>query len=174
MIPPSLAGTPSYFIVTSPAKNSTWINSGLNVVRWVSAKEGVTSFDLQLVRLSSDGVIPIAKTVPTNWLAMNVYLTDTPPGDDYFLMFLNSEDSSMYSISPRFMIFSNGTAATGAVASNNAPISTVTVSGAPNPTMQFAQTFAVSKASTTWGSNLIASWAAGVMFAASMGATIIL
>jgi hypothetical protein len=33
----------------------------VNTVKWVSAKEGVQSVDMQLVRLSVDGILPIAQ-----------------------------------------------------------------------------------------------------------------
>lgn len=33
----------------------------VNVARWVSAKEGILAVDMQLVRMSTDGVLPIAK-----------------------------------------------------------------------------------------------------------------
>lgn len=33
----------------------------VNVVKWVSAKEGIAKVDMQLVRLSVDGVLPIAQ-----------------------------------------------------------------------------------------------------------------
>ena len=77
-----LATTPSYFYVTAPALNASWTNNGrqclfslghsivwltplasiiVNVVKWVSAKEGIPNVDMQLVRLSVDGVLPIAQ-----------------------------------------------------------------------------------------------------------------
>jgi len=166
LLTPCLGGTPSYFQVQSPVANSTWTSTGLNVVRWVSANEGITSFDMHLIRLSTDGILPIAMTVPTSWFALNIYLEDTPPGSDYYLVFLNSADSSVYSISPRFQILSNGTASpTGAVNPKNGPIATVTVSGSPNPTRPFAQTFAVSGASSLWGTCPRYGWIVGTVAA---------
>ena len=68
-------------------------------------------------------------------------LNDIPAGDDYYLLYVNSTHGVMYATSPKFSILdsssdssSNGTTATG-----SSP--TVTISGAPNPTAQFATTF---------------------------------
>ena len=82
------SSTPSYFYVTAPTLNASWTNNGrqclfflfffgalhpsfvwltrlasviVNVVKWVSAKEGIANVDMQLVRLSVDGVLPIAQ-----------------------------------------------------------------------------------------------------------------
>jgi len=144
--------------------NSTWTTDGLNVVQWINAHEGVADFDIQLGRLGTDGVIPIAKHVPTFWGAYNVVLKDTPPDDNYFLILLNSENSLVYSLSSRFRIFANGTAAaSGASVSAGTATPTATVSGAPNPTMLFAQTYDVSSATGLRGRNSFFTWAAGAL-----------
>lgn len=63
-----------------------------------------------------------------------------PAGDDYFLLFLNISHGHTYCISDRFAILPAGGAASGAPTA--APTATtVVVSGAPDPTAQFATTF---------------------------------
>ena len=78
--------------------------------------------------------------VPTQPGAMNIFIQDLPPADDYYLLFLNSTIGTMYATSPRFSIgdSSNGTQTT------NPSLPTVTVSGGPNPTNVFATTFPAS------------------------------
>jgi len=139
-----LASTPSYFYVTAPTLNASWTNNGLNVVKWVSAKEGIAKVDMQLVRLSVDGVLPIAQAIPTSWGGLNIVLQDTPEGNDYFILLLDSGGSTIYSLSQRFSISKGASPASNGLPS---PVPTATVSGAPNPTMQFAATYGASSAS---------------------------
>ncbi|KAF8305835.1 hypothetical protein DL93DRAFT_2045774, partial [Clavulina sp. PMI_390] len=103
--------------------------------------EGIQTVDMQLVRLSTDGIIPIAQTIPSTWLGLNVQLSGVPEGDDYFILLLDSAGGDMYSLSPRFSITSSGTAAPSALAS---PVATATATGSPNPTQGFFATFAAS------------------------------
>jgi len=155
------AQTPSYFVITSPALNDTWTSSGLNVVKWAaSTDQGISGFDVELLRLSNDGILPIARLVPLTWSALNINLQGTPPGDDYFVVFLNYDSSIVYSVSARFSI------AEKANPVNNAAIGpTVTVSGGPGPTKLFAQTFAPSTAQTN---RLSLPWTS-IMFSATIG-----
>ncbi|KAF8331852.1 uncharacterized protein EI90DRAFT_3055631 [Cantharellus anzutake] len=139
------AQTPSYFMITSPALNDTWTAKGLNVVKWVvGVDQGINAFDIELLRLSTDGILPIARQVPTTWSALNIDLEGVPTGDDYFAVFLNYDSSTVYSVSPRFQIKDNAGSTSNAAAGP-----TVTVSGSPGPTKAFAQTFAPSMARMT-------------------------
>jgi hypothetical protein len=65
-----------------------------------------------------------------------------PPGDDYFLLFINSTHGVMHATSPRFSILPAGSTSNSS-ATTNPKAATVTVSGAPNPTQAFATTFAI-------------------------------
>jgi len=142
---------PTYFGITTPTLNSNWTSNGLNTVRWTYANEGVQTVDMQLVRLTVDGVLPIAQAIPTTWGGFNVVLQDAPEGDDYFVLLLDSSGSTMYSLSQRFTISSTASPASSPVPS---PVASVTVSGAPNPTMKFAATYGVSSASRASASKL--------------------
>ncbi|KAJ7273414.1 hypothetical protein C8J57DRAFT_273487 [Mycena rebaudengoi] len=151
----------SYFVVTSPKQNDQWANGVPALVSWnKGAMDGVTSFDIEMSQLSSSGLTLIAKNVPSadsSEKSINILLQDVPPGDDYFLLFLNSTHGAMHATSPRFSILAAGGSSNSSTPTNP-KAATVTVSGAPNPTQAFATTFAlaVSGASRllpgqTWG-----------------------
>lgn len=149
----------AYFKITQPASNSTWVNGAVNPVSWTKGLlDGISSFDVELARLSQDGLIMVAKDgtssmvrlpqvvrhltklpVPTSGNSFNILLQDVPAADDYFLLFLNVTHGAMYSISPKFTIVSSSSSAS----STPSPTSgaTVTVSGGPDPTKLFATTF---------------------------------
>ncbi|KAG9081151.1 hypothetical protein FRC06_005786 [Ceratobasidium sp. 370] len=135
-----LAGIPSYFHIKSPSPSTPWLVGQSNPITWVSANEGVTQFDVELARLKTDGLLFVARNVTTAWNNLNVMLDSVPAGDDYYVLFLDSIHGNMYSISERFSILSAGS--TGAVAPPVPTASTVTLKGGPNPTAQFAYTFA--------------------------------
>jgi hypothetical protein len=80
-------------------------------------------------------------------------LDSVPAGDDYYVLFIDSTHGNMYSISERFSILSAGsTPSSGAVGTAVPTASTVTLKGGPNPTAQFAYTFAgISGAQSRWG-----------------------
>jgi hypothetical protein len=80
-------------------------------------------------------------------------LDSVPPGDDYYVLFLDSTHGVMYSLSERFSILPAGTTPTdGSVASANPTASTVTLKGGPHPTAQFAYTFVTENgANSRWG-----------------------
>ncbi|KAI0350556.1 hypothetical protein OH77DRAFT_1430894 [Trametes cingulata] len=135
-----LAYANSYFVISQPSKGAQWANGAVNPVSWTKGLlDGVNSVDIELARLSQDGLIFVARDVPATGStgSLNILLQDVPAGDDYYLLFLNSTHGVMYASSQRFAIAdaANGTAASPA----NAP--TVTVSGGPNPTAVFATTF---------------------------------
>ncbi|KAK0200655.1 hypothetical protein DFS33DRAFT_1353974 [Desarmillaria ectypa] len=139
----------AYFFVTEPTEGGQWRNGEVNVISWEKGVlDGVDSFDVEMTRLSEDGLTYIASTVPadkTSPSSLNVYITDIPAGDDYFLLFLNSTHGVMYNTSPRFSILNSSSTPTSTSGSNPTPDSaapTVTVSGSPNPTQGFVTTFA--------------------------------
>ncbi|KAJ7184102.1 hypothetical protein C8R46DRAFT_449942 [Mycena filopes] len=84
----------AYFVVTAPKLNDQWANGDTRMISWVKgAHDGVTSFDIEMSRLNSDGLTLVAKNVPSadsSQKSINILLQDVPPGDDYFLLFLNS------------------------------------------------------------------------------------
>ncbi|KAI0712721.1 hypothetical protein C8T65DRAFT_646716 [Cerioporus squamosus] len=136
-----LTNASSYFVINTPSNGIQWSNNAINPITWTKGLlDGVTSVDVELARLSTDGLIFVAKDVstPLSTGALNLFLQDVPTGDDYYLLFLNSTHGVMYGASQRFAISDtgNGTAPTPAA---GAP--TVTVSGGPNPTVGFATTF---------------------------------
>ncbi len=109
-------------------------------------------------RISQDGITYVAKegmsliicirylpcscnlldvTVPTGPGALNIFIQDLPQADDYYIIFLNSTSGNMFGSSSKFSI---GSSANGTTTTNPA-VATVTVSGAPNPTVPFATTF---------------------------------
>lgn len=92
------------------------------------------------------------QTVHSQAGSLNVYLEDVPAADDYYLLFINSTHGGMYAISPRFTILDAG-ATVDASASASAPVSdasTLSISGGPNPTAQFVQTFAAISNAIGW------------------------
>jgi hypothetical protein len=90
-------------------------------------------------------------------------LTNVPAGDDYFLLFLNATHGAIYAISPRFSILASGTP-NGPTASGS-PL-TVSLTGGPDPTAGFIQTFPASGAR-----GLSAQWAGAGAHALLGGAT---
>lgn len=77
--------------------------------------------------------------MPDSLSSLNVYLQDIPTGDDYYVMFVNYTHGLLYTSSSTFTI-SDSTNSSSPTPNPSAP--TVTISGAPNPTAQFATTFA--------------------------------
>ncbi|KAJ7771876.1 hypothetical protein B0H16DRAFT_1515055 [Mycena metata] len=153
----------AYFVVTAPKLNDQWANGDTHMVSWVKgALDGVTSFDIEMSRLNSAGLTLIAKNVPSadsSQKSINILLQDVPPGDDYFLLFLNSTHGVMYGTSPRFTVLPSGSASNMS-STTNPNAATVTVSGAPNPTQAFATMFALAESGArrptlsggqTWG-----------------------
>ncbi|KAI0799687.1 hypothetical protein BC629DRAFT_1497801 [Irpex lacteus] len=128
----------NYFKVTAPSAGTQWANGAANLVSWTKGVgDGVDAVDVEMSRLSQDGITYVAKEVPTGPGSLNIFIQDLPQADDYYLIFLNSTSGNMFGASPKFSIGSsaNGTTAT------NPSVATVTVSGAPNPTVPFATTF---------------------------------
>ena len=74
--------------------------------------------------------------------AINIVLEDVPPGDDYFLLFINSTIGQMYAISSTFSVLAADATPSVTSPSPAGSVPTVTVSGTPVPTPLFATTFA--------------------------------
>jgi hypothetical protein len=73
---------------------------------------------------------------------LNIYFDSVPPADDYFLIFVNVTHGVMYGLSKKFSIANSNSSNSTSQPLPSKP--TVTVSGGPNPTAQFATTFAQS------------------------------
>ncbi|KAF5370958.1 hypothetical protein D9757_009877 [Collybiopsis confluens] len=138
----------AYFIIDEPASSTQWSNGAANLISWTKGLEdGIDAFDVELARLSDDGLIFVARDVPCEkgqTAALNIFLQNVPPADDYFLLFLNSTPGTMYATSSRFTILDSSSSPSSTQPSTNPSAVTVTISGSPNPTMPFATTFAAS------------------------------
>ena len=52
----------AYFVINTPANGIQWSNNAVNPVSWTKGLlDGVTSVDVELARLSTDGLIFVAK-----------------------------------------------------------------------------------------------------------------
>ncbi|KAH8979423.1 hypothetical protein EDB86DRAFT_3088950 [Lactarius hatsudake] len=91
--------------------------------------------------MSTDGLILVARDVPSSSGGLNIALNSVPAGDDYFLLVLNSTHWHHPLASKP----------------------TVTLSGGPNPTAQFAATFGSSS-----GALLSACFISLAMFAGAV------
>ncbi|KAG7450856.1 uncharacterized protein BT62DRAFT_540452 [Guyanagaster necrorhizus] len=152
-----VSSTHSYFVIKEPQASAQWSNGAVNVVTWEKGvQDDITHFDMELVRLSKDGVTYIAYNVeayPASPNSLNIYLEDIPTGDDYFLLFLNSTLGLMHCLSSRFAII-NTTGVTSSASVSVTPDSSipiVTISGSPNPTKGFVTTFASRASSIMFG-----------------------
>jgi hypothetical protein len=118
------------FSITQPQTGTQWVNGQANLITWQKPLlDNIHSFDIELTRLSSDGIIYVASggtcphlmtlpccaywcrpavpaSTPNN--ALNLALDSVPPGDDYFLIFLNSSHQTTYTVSSRFTILASG------------------------------------------------------------------
>ncbi|KAF5376643.1 hypothetical protein D9615_007874 [Tricholomella constricta] len=156
------ASASAYFVITEPTRDTQWTIGTPNPVFWrKGVQDGIAEFDVEMARLNTDGLTLVARNVPASRSSLNILLQDVPPGDDYFLIFINSTHGVMHATSPRFTV-----AAPGAASSRKSQLppvptaETVTVSGSPNPTRGFATTLAVlgngvrggwGSASQAWG-----------------------
>jgi len=134
--------TSGYFVVTEPTRDSEWVNGVAHPVRWnKGALDGIAMVDVELARLSQDGLIFVARNVPAKPGVLNILIQDIPPGDDYFVVFINSTHGVLHATSPRFTILPASSSANSTQPSPISSATTVTVSGTPNPTRPFATTF---------------------------------
>ncbi|CCM02056.1 uncharacterized protein FIBRA_04132 [Fibroporia radiculosa] len=129
-----------YWEVTSPTSGVEWVNGRANLLAWSKGLlDGIDMFDIEMQRLSVAGVSFVAHNVPSSMSSLNVYLQDVPVGNDYYISFMNLTDGALWASSAAFAI-SNSANATLPSSDGSAP--TVTISGAPAPTDQFAISFA--------------------------------
>ncbi|GBE86820.1 hypothetical protein SCP_1000620 [Sparassis crispa] len=138
----------NYFVVEEPTTGVQWVNGQNNLVTWTKAlDDGIDVFDIELTRISVDGLKYIAQSVPASVNTVNVYIQDIPTADDYYLVFVNSTFGYLYAYSEKFAIAnsSNGSSPT-----TNPSAHVVSISGAPNPTDNFATTFPASGAAPGW------------------------
>jgi len=130
-----------YFQITYPSKGAEVQNGQPFPITWTKGVyDGIDIFDLEFTRMSASGLILAARSIPSSSGAINVVLNSVPPGDDYFILFLNSTHGGMYANSPKFSIVDSGGNSTVKPISSKP---TVSVNGGPNPTAQFATTFAL-------------------------------
>ncbi|KAH9990707.1 hypothetical protein BJV77DRAFT_947082, partial [Russula vinacea] len=128
------------FLVTYPTKGIEVSNGQTFPLTWTKGLlDGIDIFDLELTRMSTDGLILLARDIPTTSGGINIQLNSVPPGDDYFFLLLNSTHGLMYANSQKFSIGSSGNATVKPLPSKP----TVTANGGPNPTLPFATTFAL-------------------------------
>jgi len=140
-----VASASSYFVVNTPSSNVAWVNGQSNLMTWTKGvQDGVEAFDLEMARLTVDGLIYVGMNVPASSSgSINVYIEDLPSGDDYFLVCINSTGGTLFGTSSRFTVLD----ASSTIPSNyttTVPLGsavTVSISGSPSPTMQFATTF---------------------------------
>lgn len=142
------SNSPPYFLIDEPSTSIQWGNNATNYITWtIDAGKEISVFDVELGRLSTDGLYFIARNVPINAPVLPIVLENVPPGDDYYVIFLNVTHGLVYSVSQRFSVLQSGqpfTDPSRAPSTNkrNELLATVTVSGIPNPTTSFLHTFA--------------------------------
>ncbi|KAK7033941.1 hypothetical protein VNI00_012568 [Paramarasmius palmivorus] len=142
-------------MITQPARDAQWQNGVANPITWSKGvMDGIDGFDIELTRLSTEGLVLVARDVPVSPSSLNIYLDNVPPGDDYFLLFLNSTPGTVYTTSQRFSILSSS--AQGIYPLPPIPnVPTITISGAPDPTKAWATTFPALKANSAIGLGLL-------------------
>ncbi|KAF8729786.1 hypothetical protein AX14_006035 [Amanita brunnescens Koide BX004] len=132
--------TGAYFTFSQPTLNTKWQNNDVNELSWTKGKlDGVDTFDIEFTRMSVNGNWEVAKGLSGQQTSLNVMIQNLPSGNDYFAIFLNSTGGIVYAVSPRFTVLSPTNTSSSSSQANGAP--TVTISGSPNPTQQFATTF---------------------------------
>jgi hypothetical protein len=134
----------AYFNIDDPHTGTQWIQGGNgNLVTWTKGLlDDINTFDVELARMSKDGLILAARNVPTQPPRVNILLQDVPPGDDYFLIFINSTHGVMYATSSRFTILAPNTQPNATQPNTDGSVATITVNGGPDPTKIFGTTFA--------------------------------
>ncbi|KAI0248862.1 hypothetical protein BJV78DRAFT_1156187 [Lactifluus subvellereus] len=137
-----------YFLVTSPTKGVEWVNGQTYPITWTKGLlDGIAQFDLELTRMSTEGLIFVARDISSSIGGINIALNGVPAGNDYFLLLLNSTHGGLYANSQVFSITNSGS---GNSTARLASKPTVTISGGPNPTAQFATTFAQVNGVNAW------------------------
>lgn len=139
LVPRTIA---AYFNIQEPQAGRQWQNGAANPVQWKKGLlDDISSFDIEMGRLSVDGILFVAQHVPASFTALNIYFQDVPIGDDYYMTFMNHTHGVTYAISPKFSLVNTVSSDKGSQPSPIASAPTVTVSGAPNPTATFATMF---------------------------------
>jgi len=154
-------------VIKQPTPGSQWINGEANPVLWrKGVADGIHSFDVELVRLSGGRLILIAKhgecplfprnvsltltpictssisIVPEKPSSFLLFLDAVPPGDDYFLVFINSTHGVRYATSPRLTILSATPSVKQTPTATISSVLTLTARGTPRIAGQFATTVA--------------------------------
>ncbi len=88
----------------------------------------------------SSVLLTSSRLVPTSGGGINVVLNSVPPGNDYFILFINSTHGGLYANSQKFSIVNSGGNSTAKPLPSKP---TITVNGGPNPTARFGTTFAL-------------------------------
>ncbi|EGN94810.1 hypothetical protein SERLA73DRAFT_187871 [Serpula lacrymans var. lacrymans S7.3] len=162
------AAMSSYFIINQPGASSSWKNGSPYPVMWTKGLlDGVNSFDVEITRLSEDGLYYVARNVPAKPNVLNILLQDVPVGDDYFVICLNSTAGITYAVSSRFSVVASNSSASQPSPYASAP--TVTVSGAPNPVQEFLSTLGPSNGGAAPGWASLKGWSPQLM---GMGITL--
>ncbi|KAJ8087192.1 hypothetical protein PM082_006022 [Marasmius tenuissimus] len=105
-----------YFLITQPSRDSHWQNGVANALTWTKGKlDGIYAFDFEIARLNSDGLILVARDIPTSAKSLNTYLKDVPPADDYFVLFVNSTSGYVLATSERFSILPSASTTPGLI-----------------------------------------------------------
>ena len=129
-------------MITAPAAQTQWQNNAANLVLWEKGVlDDIYGFDVEMARMSTDGLTLVARNVPATQKKLNIFLQDVPAGDDYFLIFINSTHGVMHATSSQFTVLASSATPSTTPPSPAEGVSTVTISGSPNPTQQFATTF---------------------------------
>ncbi|KAH9957114.1 hypothetical protein BC827DRAFT_1138482, partial [Russula dissimulans] len=131
------------FEITYPTKGAQVAMDTVFPLQWTKGlKDNIHYVDIELVRLSEDGLFLVALNASASSNGINLYLDSVPADDDYYVVLLDSIHGIVYAKSQAFSIV-NGTSNS----STPQPLAskpTVTITGTPNPTAQFATTFPVS------------------------------
>ena len=51
----------AYFIIESPGNNTQFVNNVTNAITWTKGVDGIFGFDLEMTRMSVDGLFLIAR-----------------------------------------------------------------------------------------------------------------
>jgi len=129
----------NYFVISEPGTGLPWANGQTNVITWEKGLEdGVEYFDIELERVSVDGLSFIARDIPTSYSSLNVYIDGLQTGDDYVIIFTNTTPGILFTTSSTFAI-TNSTNSSSPSPVAGSP--TVSIIGAPNPTAAWPTTF---------------------------------
>ena len=70
----------AYFVISQPAKGEQWVNGAVNPISWTKGLlDGVNSLDIELARLSQDGLIFVARDGTYSSSPPSTYPNSPPP-----------------------------------------------------------------------------------------------